>query len=339
MFGRYGRYMFDEELITWSVDGGGDFFYRPHHKFSVTNVCGYLRVLSDKIDVRFLAYFLQALHLNMHFDYTLKAHPSVIRSAYTIDLPPISVQRRISTSLKDIDTFIATLRRLITKKEAIKQGMMQQLLSGKTRLPGFGVEWQEASLGDLAQIVSGGTPKSSVPAYWDGGIAWCTPTDITRERSRFLLTTERSISNEGLAKSTAQLLPKGSLLLCTRATIGELKIAVGPVTTNQGFKSLVPQPGVSSDFLYYKMLNLKEELTGYGTGSTFLEISKRDVSALRFKAPSTEEQKAIAAVLNDADDELDALHVRLSKAKGVKQGMMQELLTGRTRLPAKEGST
>lgn len=135
LFGTYGRYMFDEELITWSVDGGGHFFYRPRHKFSVTNVCGYMRVLSNSISVPFLAYQLQALHSQLHFDYTLKAHPSVIRGAYHVRLPAIGEQQAIATALGDIDTEIGALKTRLLKACAIKAGMMQQLLTGRTRLP------------------------------------------------------------------------------------------------------------------------------------------------------------------------------------------------------------
>lgn len=83
-FGRYGSYMFDEELITWSVDGGGRFFYRPKHKFSVTNVCGYMRVDSEKWNPRYIYYSLDLQHRNISFDYQTKAHPSVIRKLYTL---------------------------------------------------------------------------------------------------------------------------------------------------------------------------------------------------------------------------------------------------------------
>lgn len=135
LFGTYGRYMFDEELITWSVDGGGHFFYRPRHKFSVTNVCGYMRVMSKSIDPRFLAYQLQALHSRLHFDYTLKAHPSVIRGAYYLTLPQLGEQQAIATALSDVDAEIAALQARLTKTRDIKTGMMQQLLTGRTRLP------------------------------------------------------------------------------------------------------------------------------------------------------------------------------------------------------------
>ena len=252
--------------------------------------------------------------------------------------PPLPVQREIATTVADADSLIVALERWIAKKQAIKRGMMQELLTGKTRLTGFAEQWRVKPLGDLTTIVSGGTPRTAVPSYWNGGIPWCTPTDITGEAGRYLSRTERTISREGLDQSGAQLLPVGSLLLCTRATIGEVKIAVVPTATNQGFKSLVPLPGISSEFLYYTVLTLKDELASKGTGSTFLEVSKRDVAALELKVPALDEQSAIAEVLADADDEIDLLKRRLGKAIAMKTGMMQELLTGRIRLRVDEAA-
>ena len=134
LFGTYGDYMFDEDLITWSVDGGGHFFFRPKHRFSVTNVCGYIRILTPFVDYRYLAYHLQYLHSQMFFDYTLKAHPSVIRGSYNISLPQLNEQRAIAAVLCDMDAEIATLELHREKARAIKQGMMQQLLTGRVRL-------------------------------------------------------------------------------------------------------------------------------------------------------------------------------------------------------------
>jgi type I restriction enzyme S subunit len=134
LFGRYGHYMFDEELITWSVDGGGNFFYRPKHKFSVTNVCGYMRVLSPTVHCRFLAFQLQELHSKLSFDYTTKAHPSVIRGAYTLALPDHTEQIAIAQTLSDMQNELASLEAQRDKVRLIKHGMMQELLTGRIRL-------------------------------------------------------------------------------------------------------------------------------------------------------------------------------------------------------------
>jgi type I restriction enzyme S subunit len=134
LFGYYGDYDFQEELITWSVDGGGDFFYRPKHKFSVTNVCGVLKVNSNLINCHFLASQLQMLHSKLHFDYTLKAHPSIIRKAYTIVLPKIEEQIQLASLISDMENEIKALRTKLEKYKNIKQGMIQNLLTGKIRL-------------------------------------------------------------------------------------------------------------------------------------------------------------------------------------------------------------
>ena len=333
----------DDDVILLAEDGGNfDQFgqrpiaYRMRGKIWVNNHAHVLKAANGQTS--FLFYALEHKDIRPYIS-------SGTRSKLTrSELVRIKVavpdsrdeQRCIASSIEAVDYFIASLERLITKKQAIKQGMMQELLTGRTRLPGFDGSWSTVELGDLTEIVSGGTPSSSVKAYWDGGIPWATPTDITNESGRYLKRTERTISKGGLEHSAARLLPVGSLLLCTRATVGEVKIAAVPTATNQGFKSLVPNSGVSSTFLYYKVLTLKDMLTSKGSGSTFLEVSKRDVAKLLLEIPNTSEQIAIATALTDADDEIDCLTVRLQKARAIKQGMMQELLTGRTRLPVQE---
>lgn len=135
LFGAYGEYMFDEELITWSVDGGGNFFHRAKHKFSVTNVCGFMRVNTSRIDYQFLAAELQLLHSRKNFDYMSKAHPSVIRKEYEVLLPPLAEQLAIATVVNDMDGEITALETRLSKTREIKQGMMQALLTGAIRLP------------------------------------------------------------------------------------------------------------------------------------------------------------------------------------------------------------
>ncbi len=134
LFGHYGHFMFYEELITWSVDGGGDFFYRPKHKFSVTNVCGFMHVDTSRISYRFLAAQLQLLHGRKSFDYLAKAHPSVIRKAYEVQLPQLPEQKAIAAILSDMDAEIDALEAKLAKARQIKTGMMQELLTGRIRL-------------------------------------------------------------------------------------------------------------------------------------------------------------------------------------------------------------
>ena len=253
--------------------------------------------------------------------------------APAVPLPPLPEQRAIAAVLSDVDELIGSLEALIAKKRAIKQAAMQELLTGRTRLPGFGGEWEMVALADVADIRNGGTPRTRFPAYWGGRIPWCVPTDITACRGKYLVTTTRNITPKGLASCGATLLPAGSLLLCSRATIGEIKIASMPVATNQGFKSMVCAESTDNEFLYYRLVTLKERMIDLATGSTFLEIGKRDLANICIDLPPLPEQRAIATVLSDMDAEIAALERRLDKTRAIKQGMMQQLLTGAIRLP------
>ena len=249
-----------------------------------------------------------------------------------IPLPSPAEQRAIAEALSDVDGMLATLEALIAKKRAIKQAAMQQLLTGKTRLPGFSGQCETTTLGEVADIRNGATPSTQIGAYWNGPIPWCTPTDITATPGKYLLATVRSVTAAGLGSCAVSLLPVGALLLCSRATIGEIKIATSPVCTNQGFKSLVCKDNVSNEFLYYLLLTLKPQIIERAIGSTFLEIGKRDVASIELSVPTYSEQRAIANVLSGMDCEISALEQRRDKTYAIKQGMMQQLLTGRARL-------
>lgn len=249
---------------------------------------------------------------------------------------PAAEQVRLAEMLGDTDLLIHSLERLLAKKRAIKQGMMQELLTGRTRLPGFSDEWAEATIASLARVLGGGTPSTKTASFWGGEIPWFTPAEITAAGTRLVSKSERSITRDGLASSGAHLLPAGTVLVTSRASIGHAAVAAVPVTTNQGFASLVPNSPASTWYLYYWIQEHKTELESRSAGSTFLEISARKVSAIPIKAPSLSEQEAIGKVLQDSDAEINALERRLASTRALKQGMMQELLTGRTRLPVKE---
>ena len=134
LMGKYGEYMFDEELITWSVDGGGNFFYRPKHKFSVTNVSGYMRLNAERLNYQFIAAQLELHHSKLEFDYQSKAHPSVIRKAYTLTIPSLDEQKRIAAVLSTADQEISALQQKLDALKQEKKALMQQLLTGKRRV-------------------------------------------------------------------------------------------------------------------------------------------------------------------------------------------------------------
>lgn len=132
--GEYGKYMFDEELITWSIDGGGNFFYRNKHKFSVTNVCGYIKINTNYFNYKFLAEELIYLHSKLSFDYMLKAHPSVIKKIYTINYPNLKEQTKIAKLALNLDKQIELQQKLLEQYKLRQKALMQLLLTGIVRV-------------------------------------------------------------------------------------------------------------------------------------------------------------------------------------------------------------
>ncbi|GHB88789.1 restriction endonuclease subunit S [Persicitalea jodogahamensis] len=241
-----------------------------------------------------------------------------------IPYPPLSEQTAIATALNDADALITQLEKLIAKKRAIKQGTMQELLKPKEG-------WEVKRLGEVAEVVGGGTPSSFNSSYWKGDVNWFTPTEIGDKK--YTYESVRKISKEGLTNSSAKILPIGAILLTSRASIGDISILMLEGCTNQGFQSLIAKPGYYNEFLYYLTLTIKPLLIQNASGSTFLEISPNKLRSIELCVPPTKEvQLEIAQTLSDMDSEIELLEKKLAKYQRVKQGMMQNLLTGKIRL-------
>ena len=241
-----------------------------------------------------------------------------------IPLPPNKAEQiSIAAALNDLDSFIEARERLITKKRAIKQGAMQELLKPKEG-------WKEKILGDCADVVGGGTPSSFNSKFWNGEIIWLTPTEVGDKK--YLSGSKRKITEEGFSNCSANMLPVGTILVTSRAGIGDLGILRVKACTNQGFQSLIPRENTDGEFLYYLMGTLKNELLQNASGSTFLEISPGKMKSIGVVLPIKSEQTRIATILSDMDTEIAQLETELGKYQEIKVGMMQDLLTGKRRL-------
>lgn len=248
-----------------------------------------------------------------------------------IAVPPILEQQAIAEALSDADALIESLDQLITKKRQIKQGAMQELLTGKRRLPGFSGAWEIKRLGDLADMGSGGTPPSSNPNFYDGEIPWVAISDMTKG-GKLIFSTERNLSNEGFSNCAAQMFPAGTVLYAMYASLGECSIASVPLCSSQAILGIRVKANLSSEFLYYYLQSIKPKVKTLGQQGTQANLNKRMVQDFSLQLPPVIEQNTIATVLSDMDAELASLESRLAKARQIKQGMMQELLTGRIRL-------
>ena len=244
-----------------------------------------------------------------------------------VSLPSIPEQRAIAAALSDMDALISGLDQFIAKKRDIKQAAMQQLLTGQQRLPGFSGEWTLKRTCELGEIVTGNTPSTTMAHYWGGDYPWITPTDISICRDMF--ESSRFITIEGL--QSIRRLPANTVLVTCIASIGKNAILRVEGACNQQINAITPNKNNSSEFLYYVFEASKEYLlSNAGTTATSI-ISKATFSELTFCVPPLKEQAAIATILSDMDGELATLEIRRNKARQLKQGMMQELLTGRVR--------
>jgi type I restriction enzyme S subunit len=173
-------------------------------------------------------------------------------------------------------------------------------------------EWREYRIGEIADIVGGSTPSTSDPSNFNGDIPWITPKDLSGPHDRYVSRGERNLSRKGLESCSAQLLPRGTVLVTSRAPIGYVAIAKNPITTNQGFRNLVPKPGVDSEFLYYWVKANIEELRRHASGSTFQELTGTALAQIRIRVPPLPEQRAIAHILGTLDDKIE-LNRRMSQ--------------------------
>ena len=231
-----------------------------------------------------------------------------------------SEQSTIAAVLDDVDSLLDSLDRLIAKKQDLKHAVMQQLLTGRTRLPGFSGEWKVNQLGDVAEIVMGQSPSS---AYYN-----------TRSEGLPLIQGNADASNrKTVARVFTTQVTKtaraGDILMTVRAPVGEVFRATFDACLGRGVCAI----RFSNDFLYHFLVFLEPRWAKHSKGSTFDSVSSNDIKAVEFEIPTdVDEQTDIAAVLSDMDTEITALEARRDKTRDLKQAMMQELLTGNTRL-------
>lgn len=168
-------------------------------------------------------------------------------------------------------------------------------------------KWKPHKLSEIGSVVGGATPSTTVDAYYNGDIPWLTPKDLSDFHERYIERGERNITKSGLNSCSAQLLPAGSVLFSSRAPIGYVAIAKNPIATNQGFKSIIPNPEkVDSLFLYYLLRYNKDNIEAMGSGTTFKEVSGATMKNIEVYLPEDlDEQRRIAGILGSLDDKIE----------------------------------
>jgi len=250
-----------------------------------------------------------------------------------VRLPGLPEQHAIAAALDDACTLVHYLERMITKKQAIKQGMMRRILALP---PSDGAH--RAALGALAEFLSGGTPDRSNAEYWFGNIPWISATTLKNVE----VSTSDQMVTERAVRAGSRMSPVGATLVLVRGSALHSEIRASlvtkPVCFNQDVKSLVPSKQIEPKFLTYSILANAPRLLGLVTsaGNTAGVLDTKVLKAFEIWLPDLDTQRRVVQVFDDIHDEISLLTTRLAKARDIKTGMMQQLPTGRMRLPVAE---
>lgn len=334
----YASYAVEKgDAVTLTARGTlGELGYAFFRSTSFTPI-GRLLVLRSKgeVDAKFFANYINGLvrFAQENTGVAQLTAPQVNR--YQIDLPPLSEQHTIAAALSDVDALIAGLEKLIAKKRALKQAAMQQLLTGQTRLPGFSGEWEPRQLRQSGTFLKGSGVKRD--EAMSGELPCVRYGEIYTVHSDVVRTFHSRISPQVAA--TATPIQKGDLLFAgsgeTKAEIGKCVAMALPMEAYAGGDIVILRLRSGNPSFFGYLLNtpaVVRQKSNLGQGDAVVHISALALSSIEVQVPSMEEQTAIAAVLSDMDGDLSELQARLAKTRELKQGMMQELLTGRTRL-------
>lgn len=184
--------------------------------------------------------------------------------------------------------------------------------------------WEKKKLEDIAKIISGSTPSTNNSKYWNGDIVWITPDDLSCG-DKYLYTSKRKITKQGLMNSSVAMINQNSVVVSSRAPIGYISIIKVPYTTNQGCKSLKLHKS-NAEYIYYSLFTLISRMKALGTGTTFQEITKKQLESIDIYLPiSSAEQSNIAAILSTCDEAIEKTDAKIEKLKSIKQGLMQDL--------------
>ena len=250
--------------------------------------------------------------------------------SYQFAVPSLVEQQRIGAFFKELDHNIELNRELLEKLTQLKKSMLEQMFPRegesvpRLRFAGFTEPWNLVNLGDVANVIGGGTPDTSNKDYWDGSINWFTPAELGHQV--FLTHSQRKITELGIECSSAKMLPRGTVLFTSRAGIGKTAILTSPSTTNQGFQSIVPTSNKLDSYFIFSCTN---QLMAYGEsvggGSTFKEVSGKQMTAMPILLPSIAEQQRIGKFFKALDQRIAQQRAKLEKLGQLKKALLEQM--------------
>ena len=288
-----------------------------------------LTLMDEKCDIYCINNILE------NVDYVPASHERhwiSIFSEFNVTVPVNKIeQKKIGDYFRNLDNLITLHQRKCEQLKTFKKYMLQNMFPEngekvpKIRFKGFTDDWEQRKLGDVSDIVGGGTPSTSKNEYWDGEVDWYTPAEISDQI--FVDSSERKITKQGYENSSAKILPVGTVLFTSRAGIGKTAILRKEACTNQGFQSIIPHKNeLDSYFIFSRTEELKRYGETNGAGSTFVEVSGKQMASMNIMMPKTiEEQKQIGSYFSTLD-KLVTLHQRkCEQLKKLKKYMLQNM--------------
>jgi type I restriction enzyme S subunit len=335
-------FIFSEKLVLIGEDGakwlsGDNTSFIAEGKYWVNNHAHVIRPKREIVIDEWIVYFLNFSDLTKYISGMTvpKLNQEKMRSI-EIPIPSVQNQRKI---LANLDQSIAAISKAKANAE-------QNLKNAKELFERFlqsefekkGRNWEIKLLGEVCEIMNGGTPDTTIAKFWDGQNLWITPKDMGKLKGIYVSDTSRKLTNEGLKNSSAKILPINSIILSTRAPIGHLAINKRPISTNQGCKGLVPNKEISSLFVYYFLLMSVDLLNHLGTGATFKELSGSKLGAIEIPVPTLQEQQTVVEKLNKLLVETQKLEViykqKLNDLEELKKSILQKAFKGELKTAA-----
>ena len=296
--GYINEYIFDEELVLLAEDGGNfgsktkPIAYKISGKTWVNNHAHVLKAKDEIISTDFLLYSLMFYDVTkLITGTTRKKLTRAGMEKITLSIPALSIQNKITDYLQKIESFISFRKHQLNSLKELNKSLFTKIFGDP--LLNDKKEWNFFKIKDIGKIISGSTPSTNIPEYWNGEYLWITPAELNDD-SFIINSTNRKLTYLGVKTSSLIELPIGTVLLSSRAPIGKVAIVGENMFCNQGFKNIIPNEKINSIYLYYVFKEKKEYLNFLGRGATFKELSKEIVENISIKVPPIELQNKFA---------------------------------------------
>jgi len=297
-------------------------------------------LVNGKLDLQYFWYLSHSIHFQQtcfHASVGVDVEKMIFRLSewlgHEFDLPPLPEQRKIAKILSTWDRAIEITEHLIAGKQHRKKALMQRLLTGKVRFPGFTEPWEDVRLADVADIITGSTPSTQSTEYFGKEYMFASPADLGN--SKYIIRTTKYLSRRG--SEIGRIIPAGSVLFtCIGSTIGKAAIAGMDLTTNQQINAVCAKAGTINEYLYYYLSKHAPSIKKLASTQAVPIINKTTFGSVTVALPILSEQRKIAEVLSAADRDIEALEQLKTYHQQQKKGLMQQLLTGKRRVKVEE---